>query len=120
MVKNISKKYLRKNEFRYNTSPRVKRPDGKGHVSYVSARLGHKYKINVITHSPTFFGKPTKELSSNPEIGSKYKGVSRFSVPVWEKDIYLKNKANGIWRLTKADKIAIKKFNKKYANNYKK
>ena len=31
----MSKKYLSKNEFRYNTNPNVKRDDGEFHVAFV-------------------------------------------------------------------------------------
>lgn len=108
------KKYLQKNEFRYNTNPAVKNPSGNGHVGYVSAKHGHKAKINIITHSETFYGEPTQKLSKNPNKESKDPRPSRFSVPRWENDKYLKDFPKGYWRLDKADRIAIKKFNKKY------
>lgn len=115
-----NKKYLRKNEFRYNISPNVQRRDGRGHVAYLSAKKGHKAKINVITHSDRFFNEPTQPLSKNPEIQrdgnrAKDKRTSRFSVPVWENDKYLQEKPRGIWHMSKEDRIKIKKFNKKYS-----
>jgi len=113
----LSKKYLRKNEFRYNTNPNVRRHDGEYHTAYVSAKHGHKSKINIITHSKTFYGKPTKEMSVNPNRSKFDKRTSRFSVPVWENDVYLKNKPKGLWKLHKKDKKTIRKANKRYFTN---
>lgn len=109
------KKYLRKSEFRYDTSPTVRRADGKGHVAYVSAKYGHKSKINIITHAKTFYEEPTMLMAVNPDRASTYKRPSRFSVPRWENDKYLKPPQGGYWKLSKQDRIAVKKFNKKYA-----
>ena len=109
------KKYLRKNEFRYNANPDVARPDGRGHMAYVSAKYGHKSKINIVTHSRTFYDEPTTLMRVNPDRMSTYKKSSRFSVPRWENDKYLKSPQGGYWKLSKEDRIAIKKFNKKYA-----
>ena len=112
----ISKKYLRKNKFRYNTNPAVKNRQGKGHVAYVTARHGNKYKTNLITHSSSFYNEPTTALTKNPERSRPSGRVSRFSVPRWEHERFLKDKAKGTWKMSKADRKAIKKFNKKYEN----
>ena len=98
----------------------MKRNDGRGHIAYISARQGNNFKINTITHATTFYGEPTIELSTNPNVSSKDKRISRFSVPVWQSANSLKTKPKGVWRLSKRDRVKIKKFNKKYANNYKK
>lgn len=108
------KKYLRKNEFKYDRSPSVTRHDGKGHVVYVSAKHGHKAKINVITHSEKFFDEPTKQLGKNPNRESKDSRQSRFSVPRWESDTYLESPKSGFWKFTKKDRKTVKKFNKHY------
>lgn len=108
------KKYLKKNEFRYNKNPAVKNPRGEGHNAYVSARYKDKFKINIITHAKSFFGEPTIPLHKNPERSKPSKKQSRFSVPRWEQERYLKEDSKGYWKLDKKDKIAIKKFNKKY------
>ena len=107
-------KYLRKNEFRYNTNPAVKNPRGQGHMAYVSVRQGHKAKINIITHARTFYGEPTMKLRENPNRSKPSKRPSRFSVPRWEKDKYVTEKPNDTWRLSKVDRSAIRKFNVKY------
>lgn len=113
----MSKKYLRKNEFRYNTNPNVRRPDGKYHTAYVTAKHGHKSKINIITHSKSFYGKPTKEMYQNPDRAKYSDRKSRFSVPRWENDKYLKDFPKGFWKIHNEDKKAIRKYNKKYFKN---
>ena len=107
------KKYLSKSDFFYDTSPNVRRSDGKGHVVYRSAVHKKKSKVNVITHSATFYSEPTHPFIRNPQIGSKNKKTSRYSVPRWEDTKYLKS-PKGNWRISPADKKAIKKFNAKY------
>ncbi len=120
MINISNKKYLKKNEFRISTHPDVISPRGDTHVVYVSAKRGHKAKVNVITHAKTFFGEPTVEMYLNPNRvnsnKSKNKKPSRFSVPRWHSDTTIKEKPEGFWKLHKMDKIAIKKFNKKYKN----
>lgn len=114
-VKVISKsKYLKKNEFRYNKNPAVKNRRGEGHTAYVSARRGNKFKINIITHSKSFYGEPTHLMRKNPNRSKPSKRSSYFSVPRWEQERYLRDKPKGYWKLDKKDKTAIKKFNKKY------
>ena len=111
----MSKKYLRKSEFRYNTGPKVVRPDGKGHPTYISARYKNKYRFNVITHSDTFFDEPTHHLTVEPNRNrkKKLKKTSRFSSPRWDNINYFGDKLEN-WKLGKKDKAKIKKFNKKY------
>ena len=119
VIKISKDKYLRKNEFRYNKNPEVKNPRGEGHVAYVSVRHKKRSKINIITHSKTFYGEPTESLSKNPNVSKSSKRGSRFSVPVWEHNSYLTEKPKGEWRLSNQDKKKIHKFNKKYAKKSK-
>ena len=93
----------------------MKRNDGRGHVAYISARQGNNFKINTITHATTFYGEPTVKFSTNPNLSSKDTRPSRFSVPRWQNANSLKANPKGYWRLSKVDRIKIKKFNKKYA-----
>ena len=109
----MSKKYLRKNEFRYSTSPNVLRHDGKGHPVYITAKYGHKTKQNVITHSMVFFNQPTEKLIKNPNRMSKDKRPSYFSVPFWDDDKHLTPLNYGYWKMSKDDRKRIKNFNKK-------
>ncbi|MBQ8162956.1 MAG: hypothetical protein IJZ93_01120 [Clostridia bacterium] len=112
---------MRKSEFRYNTNPAVKNPKGEGHVAYVTVKHKKHSKINTITHARTFYGEPTVKMNVNPNRTSKDKRPSRFSVPVWENNSYLKDKPNkGYWKIDERDKKAIKKFNKQYAKKQRK
>ena len=115
MVKIAKDKYLRKNEFRYNKNPEVKNPRGEGHIGYVTVRHKKRSKVNIITHSSTFYGEPTQLLRKNPELSRLSKKPSRFSVPVWEKNTHLQEAPRGVWRMSNEDRKQIHKFNKKYA-----
>ena len=112
-------KYLRKNEFRYNSNPDVRNKNGEGHIAYVTVRHKRRSKINIITHASTFYGEPTYPLEHNPEIFSSYKKKSRFSVPRWEHNSYLTEKPKGVWFMRKKDRIALRKVNRKYAKTHK-
>lgn len=111
---NSKKKYLRKNNFRYNTNPNVLNLHNEGHTAFITAKHGHKAKINIITHSKEFYGMPTKELSQNPNKANPSKKKSRYSIPVWENEKYLKDNAKGYWKISKRDNKQIRKDNKKY------
>ena len=116
-------KYLRKKEFRYDTNPKLRNKNGKGHVTYMTVQHGNRAKVNVITHSgKPFFGKPTKTLSCNPKVGSKDPRPSRISVPFWEDTKHLQKKPFGTWQLSKKDEKMIHKMNRQCAqqNNRKK
>lgn len=106
-------KILKKNHFRYNTHPSVLKRDGKGHVSWSSAKKGHKEKVNVITHSDTFFGVQTKELLVNPEKSGHNTKKSRASIPKWINDKYLEN-PKGTWRMSHRDSRRLRRANKIY------
>lgn len=112
----ISKdKYLRKNEFKYNTNPDVKNRRGEGHIAYVTVRHKRNSKINTITHSKTFYGEPTHPLSKNPNLSDHSARQSRVSVPVWEKNSYLKDAPRGTWKMSRQDRKLIRKINKRYS-----
>ena len=111
MAKN---KYLRKNEFRYDTNPEVKNPRGEGHVAYVTVRNKKRSKINIITHSKSFYGEPTYPLAGNPNPSKSSKRPSYYSVPRWERNSYLVDEAKGVWRMSKENRKRIRKTNKKY------
>ena len=112
------KKYLRKNEFRFFTNKNYLSKKGDPHPAYISARQGHKFRFNVVTHTKTFFNEPTTPLSSNPNKLSKDPRVSRVSVPRWanaNKENFSEERlSKHQWRFSKKDLSAVKKLNKKY------
>lgn len=107
------KKILKKNHFRYNTHPSVLKSSGKGHVSWSSAKRGHKEKVNIITHADSFFNMPTKKLTSNPEKSGRNIKKSKASIPVWIDEKYL-SKPKGTWKMSRKDNKALRKANKKF------
>ena len=93
----------------------MKNPKGEGHIAYITVKHGKKSKINLITHGKSFYGEPTEILTINPNRESKDLRPSRFSVPRWESNSYLKNRPkDGYWKMSKSDRKKIKKFNKHY------
>ena len=112
------KKYLRKNEFRYNTNPDVKNPRGEGHMAYVTVRRKKHSKINIVTHAKNFYGEPTYPLHRNPNVSKPSKRTSYVSVPVWERNSYLKDKPDGVWRMSNQDRKMVHKINKKHAKKH--
>lgn len=110
----MAKKYLQKSHFKYSTHPSVLKKNGKGHVGYVSTRYGKRSKVNIITHSPTFFDSPTKPLLDNPEKSGKNIKKSRYSKPVWFNDSDLQE-PKGTWRMSHRDDRRIRRANKKFA-----
>lgn len=108
------KKYLKKKAFKYNTHPSVLKKNNRGHVSYITARKRNKSKVNVITHSSTFFDSPTKPLLDKPEKSGSNKKVSRFSEPRWISDSYLQE-PKGTWKMSHRDDRRIRNANKKFA-----
>lgn len=94
-------------------------PRGEGHIAYVTVRHKKRSKINIITHSKEFYGQPTEKLRHNPNPSKSSKRESRFSVPVWELNSYLKDKPKGVWRMSNADRKKRHKFNKHYEKSNK-
>lgn len=106
-------KTLKKNHFRYNTHPSVLKNNGKGHIGWVSAKRGHKEKMNIITHADIFFNMPTKKLTSNPEKSGRNTKQSKASSPRWFDDKYL-SKPKGTWKMSRRDNKTLRKANKKF------
>lgn len=109
----MSKKFRRVSYFRKFIKEGSLSKNGQGHPAYVSAVRGDRSRINVLTHSMTFFEKPTMKLHDNPEVGSSYKEISRFSVPSFEKNSDLV-KIEGKWSFSKRDQQKVDLFNLRY------
>lgn len=81
---------------------------------------GNHSKVNAITHAKHFREKKTAKLKYNPEIGSKYANNSRVSLPFWEDNKYIQNKARSVWHFRKEDRLKIKRMNgKEYRKKHK-
>ena len=109
----MSKKYLQKKEFRFDNNPNHFGEDKKPHPAFISARYGHKYRANTITHSKTINGIESLPIK-NPEINSKDKRQSYLSPPFWQGDGLFDKYTLSNFRFTKETKKKIKKHNKKF------
>lgn len=111
----MSKKYLKKNEFRFDNNPKHFGKDKKPHPAYITARYGHEYKANSITHARfTTDGIPTEKISENPDKTSKDKRQTRISPPYWQsKNLFGDEKLTN-FRFSNKTKKEIRKINKKF------
>ena len=108
------KKTLRKNEFRMDISPNHRNSNGESHPAYISAKKGHSYKANAITHSRTIKGVRNIDIDENPNKLSKDKRRTRISPPYWQNENqFSKNKLLN-FRFSKKTRKQIHKINKKY------
>ncbi len=111
----MAKKFLRKNEFRIDYNLEHTGTNKKPHPAYISARKGHKYKANSITHARhANGGLTTIDIDENPNKLSKDTRQVRISPPYWQNvNLFGSNKLNN-FRFSKKTRKQIKKINKKY------
>ena len=111
----MSKKYLRKNEFRMDFNPNHFGKENKPHPAYITAKHKHMFKANTITHSrKTTDNKNTLTIDENPNKLSKDKRRTRISPPFWQKEEqFSKNKLQN-FRFSRKTRKRINKFNKKF------
>jgi len=114
----MGKKYLRKNEFRFDNNPAHFDSNKKPHPAYITARCGHKYKANAITHSQkitndidTFdvFENPNK---SNKKVSDKRK--TRITPPYWQSDKLFSDETIDNFRFSNETRKRIRKYNRKF------
>ena len=110
----MSKKYLRKNEFRIDLNPLHKNPNGENHPAYITVKQGHKYKANTITHTKTIDGVETLDVGENPDKLSKDKRKSRVSPPFWQSEKQFGKEKLPNFRFNNNSKKKIRKYNKKF------
>lgn len=80
----------------------------------VTEKSRHK-KSSLKEELSVRYGEAMQLLRKNPERSKPSKRTTYYSVPRWERNSYLKEKANGFWRMDKEDRINIHKFNKRYS-----
>ena len=110
-----NKKFLTKNEFRFDLNPKHMGKDKKPHPTYISGRRGRKYYANSVTHSKFTNSGPTQNFGENPNKmrSPTDQRESRVSLPFWQKDsMFSKEKLNN-YRYSNLTRKRIKKFNKK-------
>ena len=103
-----NKKYLRKNEIREDLNPAHRNKYGSTHDAVITARLGHKFKANTITHSKYVHGIECLDL----EPYSKNKRHKRISPPFMQNAKLFGPKKNK--KIPKKDFRMIQKYNKKF------
>lgn len=110
----MAKKYLRKSEFRMDLNPLHKNSEGKNHPAYITAKKGHKYKANTITHARVIDGYSTLDVKENPNKKSKDKRQSKVSPPFWQSEKQFSKEKLPNFRFSKQSKKKIRKYNKKF------
>ncbi len=110
----MGKKYLTKNEFRLDLNPAHRGSNGEHHPAYITARKGHKYKANTITHSRVVNGYETLDVGENPNKKSKDKRKSRISPPFWQGEKSFSKEKLSNYRFSEQSKKKIRKYNKKF------
>lgn len=108
------KKYLRKNEFRMDNNPLHFGERNKPHPAYITARKGHKYRANTITHSKYIDNIETLNIIENPDKLSADKRNSRISPPFWQSEKQFSKEKLPNFRFSKQSKKKIRKYNKKF------
>nr|DAH47041.1 MAG TPA: hypothetical protein [Inoviridae sp.] len=110
------RKILRKNEFRMDNNPKHFGVKKQPHPAYITARYGHMYKANSITHSrKTSDGKLTYDVFENPDKLSKDKNrKTRISPPYWQKDNLFDKDVLPNFRFSYKTRKQIKRYNKKF------
>lgn len=110
----MSKKYLRKNEFRFDINPAHRNTENRPHPAYITAKYGHKYRANSITHSRTIKGIPTFDINENPNKLSKDKRQTRISQPFWQNEKQFDKEKLSNFRFSNKSRKQISKINKKF------
>lgn len=110
----MSKKYLRKNEFRLDLNPKHMGEDKKAHPAYITARHKHSFKANLITHSKSVKGVDYYVLNENPNKNTNDRRKTKISPPYWQTDNQFSNYTLSNFRFSNKTKKLIKKHNKKF------
>lgn len=110
----MSKKYLRKNEFRIDINTAHYGKDKRPHPAYITAKYGHRYKANSITHSRFVDGNSTFDVGENPNKLSKDVRSSRVSRPFWQKDNMFSENRLKNFRFSNKSRKKIRKFNNRF------
>ena len=104
--KRKSRKYIPRNEFRYNDSPRAS-----GHPHYVFGETSTHYKSLGLTSTPKE-NVPHYRLKKNPNPQSKDKSYLQFAVHSAHKKYY--DKPLPDWKFGKEDMAVVRHTIKKY------
>ena len=84
------------------------------HPAYITARYGHKYKANSITHSRTINGIKNYNINENPNLKSNDKRITRISPPYWQSEKHFSEDRLANFKFSRKARRKITKLNKKY------
>ena len=108
------KKTLRKNEFRFDLKPAHQGIHNEAHPAYITARKGHRFRANTITHAKTVDNVETLDVGENPNKQSKDKRKTRLSPPFWQRDKMFSEEKLPNYRFSKQSKKKIRKYNNQF------
>lgn len=108
------KKILTKNEFRIDINPDHMGKKKEPHPAYITARDGHNYRANIITHARKAGDKQTFIISENPNKLSKDKRPTRISAPFWQSDKKFSKETLSNFRFSNQTRKEIRSINKKF------
>ena len=108
------KKLLRKNEFRMDNNPLHFGQKNQPHPAYITAKKGHKYLANSITHARYVDNIETLDVGENPNKQSKDKRRTRLSPPYGQGEKSFSKFKLPYYRFSKQSKKKIRKYNKKF------
>lgn len=108
------KKILTKNEFRFDTNPVHMGKKKEPHPAYITARQGHNYRANIITHAAKAGKLSTFKINENPNKLSKDKRPTRISAPYWQSDKLFTKGTLSNFRFSNQTRKEIRAINKKF------
>lgn len=103
------KKYLSKNEIRIDKNSNHFNKYGKPHKAVITAKNGHNFKANTLTHAKYVHGEITYDLDKK-EINDK--NHTRISPPFWQKDTLFSKETYG--KIPKKYRSKVIRFNRKH------
>ncbi len=107
------KKFLTKNEFRYDLNPLHIGSNGKPHPAYITGKRGHKYHASTITHSRKTPQGDTLSIDENPDKTSSDSRESHVSVPFWQSEKQFGKEKLKNFKYSKRNRRKIQKFHRK-------
>lgn len=106
----MGKKILRKNEVRVDLNPEHYNRYGKPHNAVITARQGHKYYSNTLTHADYVDNKPTYDLERKSKKPQNKR--TKISPPFWQNENQFGKEKLG--KIPKRFKSKISRYNRKF------
>lgn len=104
------KKVIRKNEVREDLNPEHKNKHGSTHPAYITAKRGHKYWANTVTHADYVHGYSTSDLDKKTNKPKEKR--TKISPPFWQNEKQFSKEKLG--KIPKHYKSKVSRFNRKF------